>query len=46
MARPLALRGYSPAFITDEVVAFESLQAESILSQTQIVDEFPEFDGL
>jgi hypothetical protein len=46
MARPLALRGYSPALITDEVVAFESLQAESILSQTQIVDEFPEFDGL
>jgi hypothetical protein len=46
MARPVALRSYSPAFITDEVVAFESLQSESILLQTQIVDEFPEFGGL
>jgi hypothetical protein len=46
MAKPFEIRGYSPAIVTDEVVSSETLQGESVLVQTQIVDQFPGFGGL
>lgn len=40
--RPLELRGYSPALITDEKIVFASLQGTALGLQAQLVERFAE----